>query len=149
MADTRAQLEVEDWVRKNWMPVEFGQQFHRERVPLISGGVFDFDAVSADGTIVASISTSGATTSSGKRAVGKLLKIRSDMLFLLLAEAQRRLVVLTERDMYDLCLSEAKAGRVPEEIEFAHVSIPEGLEGRLKDSRKRASSEVSPKSRPK
>jgi hypothetical protein len=45
-------------------------------------------------------------TFSGKHAVGKLLKLRADMLFLLLANAPRSLVVLTERDMYDLCLKE-------------------------------------------
>jgi hypothetical protein len=75
-------------------------------VKLSSGGVFDFDAVSADRSIVATISTSGTKTASGKHAVGKLLKLRADMLFLLLANAPRSLVVLTERDMYDLCLKE-------------------------------------------
>ena len=53
MADTRVQLEVEDWVRKQWMPSEFGQRFSRERVRLDSGGMFDFDAVSADESTVA------------------------------------------------------------------------------------------------
>ena len=144
MADTRVQLEVEDWVRRHWMPSQYGQSFHRERLPLLSGGVFDFDAVSSDGKIVATISTSGATTASGKRAVGKLLKIRSDMFFLLLAEAAQRLVVLTERDMYDLCRSEKEAGRVPASIEFVHVQIPDELAARLKKARRVASKEVSP-----
>ena len=72
MADTRVQLEVEDWVRENWMKEKYGQQFHRKRVKLVSGGVFDFDAVSEDKTIGACISTSGANlywkTCSGKVA---------------------------------------------------------------------------------
>ncbi|MFV2045429.1 MAG: hypothetical protein ACC700_19630, partial [Anaerolineales bacterium] len=71
MADTRVQAEVEDWVRMHWMPETFGMPFYRERIQLTSGGVFDFDAVNSDRSIVASISTSGATTASGKRAVGK------------------------------------------------------------------------------
>lgn len=96
MSDTRVQLEVEDWVRREWIPRKFGQQFSRERVKLSSGGVCDFDAVSADRKIVAAISTSGALTVGNKLAVGKMLKIRSDMYFLLLAEAERRIVVLTE-----------------------------------------------------
>ena len=37
MADTRAQLEVEDWVRKNWMATQYGMKFSRERLPLRSG----------------------------------------------------------------------------------------------------------------
>ena len=44
MADTRTQAQVEDWVRKDWMPRKFGQQFRRERLRLACGGVFDFDA---------------------------------------------------------------------------------------------------------
>lgn len=59
MADTRVQLEVEDWVRREWMPGKFGQSFYRERVGLSSGGVCDFDAVSSDKNVVAAISTSG------------------------------------------------------------------------------------------
>ena len=104
MADTRCQLECEDWVRQEWMPERFGQRFHRDRVRLTSGGVFDFDAVSADGTTVANISTSASRTSGGKAGVGKLMKIRSDMLFLVLAAAQRSVMIFSEKDMYDLCV---------------------------------------------
>ena len=147
MADTRVQLQVEDWVRKEWMPKHFGQKFSRERVNLTPGGIFDFDAVSDDETIVATISTSGATTSSGKNAVGKLLKIRSDMFFLLLVNAKRRLVLLTELDMFELCNKEKKGGRVPPEIEFIHVTIPKELNSRLKAARETASNEIGPKQR--
>jgi hypothetical protein len=105
MADTRVQLEVEDWVRTNWMKETYGQKFGRERVKLRSGGKFDFDAVSSDDEIVATISTSASITSGGKHGVGKMMKIRSDMLFLTMADAKRRLVVLTEKDMFDKCLA--------------------------------------------
>ena len=144
MADTRVQSEAEDWVRTQWMPAQFGRDFYRERIRLTSGGMFDFDAVSSDGKVVATISTSGARTASGKYAVGKMMKIRSDMYFLLLAEAQRRLVVLTEEDMYEQCVKEKTAGRVPPNIEFFHVQLPEELNKRLQDSRRKASQEVSP-----
>src|SRR5579863_10589179 len=106
MADARIQLEVEDWVRRNWMPTQYGTKFSRERLPLRSGGVFDFDAVSDDRSIVATISTSGSKTSGGKHAVGKILKLRSDMLFLTMVNAKRRIVILTEHDMYKQCLKE-------------------------------------------
>lgn len=69
-ADTRAQLQVEEWIRQEWMPSEFRQVFHAQRFQLTSGGVFDVDAVSSDGAIVASISTSGAAIVSGKNGVG-------------------------------------------------------------------------------
>jgi hypothetical protein len=144
MANTRVQLEVEDWVRRAWMPEQLGQTFSRERLRLSSGGVFDFDGVSADGSIAASISTSGGKTATGKHAVGKLLKIRSDMFFLLLAEVERRLVVLTEADMYDVCQKQIAAGRVPPSIEFFLAEIPVELRERLTSARAAASKEVSP-----
>src|SRR5258708_16047531 len=110
MADTRIQLEVEDWVRRNWMPTQFGAKFSRERLRLRSGGVFDFDAVSEDHSIVATISTSGSKTAAGKNAVGKMLKLRSHMLFLTMVEAKRRLIILTEKDMCDQCEKEFESG---------------------------------------
>ena len=143
MADTRVQLEVEDWVRENWMPGQFGQSFYRNRVKLSSGGVFDFDAVSDDRSIAACISTSGSKTSGGKHAVGKLLKIRSDMFFLLLATGlKRRLVILNELDMHETCLKEQNGGRVPPEIEFHLARIPDELHERLVRARAAASREV-------
>ena len=141
MADTRIQLEVEDWVRRNWMSSHFGMRFSRERLALRSGGVFDFDAVSEDLSVVATISTSGSKTSGGKSAVGKILKLRSDMLFLTMVEAKRRLVILTGRDMCDQCEKEAAGGRVPPEIEFACAMIPEELRARLVAARLKASGE--------
>lgn len=141
MADTRIQLEVEDWVRRNWMPMQNGMKFSRERLPLRSGGVFDFDAVSDDRTIVATISTSGSKTSGGKHAVGKILKLRSDMLFLTMVETKRRVIILTERDMCNQCEREFAGGHVPPEIEFVCAVIPEDLRARLIAARLKASGE--------
>lgn len=141
MADARIQLEVEDWVRRNWLPAQFGQRFSRERLKLRSGGVFDFDAVSDDHSIVATISTSASKTAGGKHAVGKILKLRSDMLFLTLVEAKRRVIVLTEQDMHVQCGKEATGGRVPPEIEFACAPIPEEMRTRLVTARLIASRE--------
>jgi hypothetical protein len=143
MADTRTQLEVEDWIRRNWMPTHFGMKFGRERLRLQSGGVFDFDAVSDDRSIVATISTSGSKTSGGNGAVGKILKLRSDILFLTMTEAKRRIVVLTEKDMFDQCEKEFASGRVPREIEFICAPIPDELRTRLVAARLKASGESS------
>jgi hypothetical protein len=141
VADTRIQIEVEDWVRRNWMASHFGMKFSRERLPLRSGGVFDFDAVSEDRSVVATISTSGAKTSGGKHAIGKILKLRSDILFLTMVQATRRLIILTERDICDQCEKEAAGGRVPPEIEFACAIIPDDLRVRLVAARRKASGE--------
>ena len=132
MADTRLQKnEIEEWVRDVWSRKRFGQRFVKRNVDLNSGGSFEFDAVSADGGIVAVISTSGTKTATRKRAPGKMNKIRSDILFLLLAKADRKLVVFTERDMYEWWNREDAKGRVPGGIEFKLVEIPEDLRAYL------------------
>ncbi|HET6203487.1 MAG TPA: hypothetical protein VFI25_11875 [Planctomycetota bacterium] len=144
MADTRVQLEIEDWVRQHWMAKQFGQQFRRERLRLTSGGLFDFDAISADNAIVATISTSAGVTSGGKHPTGKVMKLRSDMLFLSMVEAKRRIIVLTAPDMYQLCIREKEGGRVPSSIEFAVAPIPGLLQERLRHAQSAASREVRP-----
>ena len=142
MADTRVQLEVEDWVRTNWMKTRLGANFSRERLRLVSGGIFDFDAVSTNQDVVAVISTSGARTSGGNLAIGKLHKIRSDVLFLTLVNAIRKYVVLTEKDMYDQCQKEKESGRLPQDIEFLCAELPDDLRASLIAARDKSSREV-------
>jgi hypothetical protein len=143
MADTRVQLEIEDWVRETWMLQKFSQSFYRNRLKLSTGGVFDFDAVSEDKTIAACISTSAAKTSGGKAGSGKLFKLRSDMLFLHLAEGlKRKLIILTDESMHAACHKEASGKRVPQGIEFLLASIPDTLQLRLIEARAAASKEV-------
>ena len=144
MADTRVQVGVEDWIRREWLPRKFNQKFRRERLRLTAGGVFDFDAVSADDTIVANISTSSGITSGGKYPAAKIQKLRADMLFLLMTKAEKKLIVLTEKDMYELCQKEEANGRVPKEIEFLHAELDVELSTALKEARKKAAEEVSP-----
>jgi hypothetical protein len=125
------------------MRERFRQNFYRNRLKLSSGGFFDFDAVSEDKSIATCISTSGGKTSSGKAAVGKLLKIRSDMLFLHLAAGlTQKLLILTEPDMHHVCLKEKSGGRAPLDIEFHHAPIPVELRDRLLIARAAASREV-------
>jgi hypothetical protein len=145
VADTTVQLEVEDWVRRTWLPQKFGQKFHRERLRLSAGGLFDFDAVSEDEKVIAVISTSGAKTRRGRSGAGKLMKIRSDVYFLLLVEdAKRRIVVFTEKDMLDRFNREQQAGRVPREIDSYLAEIPAELRRRLEAARKASIDEVEP-----
>jgi hypothetical protein len=123
------------------MPMHFNAKFSRERLPIRSGGVFDFDAVSEDHKIVVTISTSGAKTSSGKYAVAKILKLRSDMLFLTMVDASQRVIVLTENDMFEQCKKEAEGGRVPPEITFVCAEIPQELQTKLVNARSKAAKE--------
>ena len=71
-------------------------------------------------------------------------KIRSDFYFLLLTEVERKLVLLTEKDMYAQWEKEVEKGRVLDSVEFVRVEIPEALNRQLRDSRRTASREVTP-----
>lgn len=144
MADTKCQVECEAWVRDAWLSSHFGQAFAERNVILSSGGTFKFDAVSADGSIVATIATSKAAMSSGKPGVGKFMKLRGDMLFHTLAAAPRKLMVFTEECMYTACTKERERGRTPRDIEFLLVRLPKELHRRLTTARESASREVRP-----
>lgn len=144
MADTRVQHEVEDWVRGEWLPKRFGQSFDRERLELTTGGQHNFAAVSANRRIVAKISTGSATTASGNLAVGKLMKLRADMLFLTMVDADRKCIIFTEPDMHALCTRERELGRVPEGIELLLATLPAELHRRLDEAKLASSREVRP-----
>lgn len=144
MADTRCQTECERWIRDHWLRERFGQDFTERNVALSSGGYFKFDAVSADGTVVASISTSKKDMRSGKAGVGKFMKLRSDMLFHILAGASRKLMIFTESCMFEACIKERERGRTPRDIEFIHAQLPDQPVGRLAASRETSSREVRP-----
>ena len=86
MANTTVLLKVENWIRRTALKKKFGQSISTKLLPLRGDGKFEFDAVSEDGSIVALISTSGSMTQSEKPGVGKIHKIRSDALWLLMLQ---------------------------------------------------------------
>jgi len=144
MANSNIRREVEDWIRGDWLPEQFGQTFERRRVALSTGGDYQFSAVSDDDRVVAVVSTSGALTSSGNLGAGKLQKIRADMLFLtMLGVCDKRLIVMTEQSMYDQMMKEKEAGRVPPPIEFMLARLPRELRKRLTAAQRDASAEMS------
>ncbi len=118
--------------------MKFGLRFARERLKLSSGGEFDFDAVSADEKIGAVISCSSGVTKSGRAAMPKLHKIRSDCLFLLLASLDRRILLFSDHALFRLVEAEKKSGRFPREVELYHVSLPTELDGEVSKARQAA-----------
>lgn len=143
MADTSVQRKVEDWIVSTWAEPQFGAACYKRRLSLTSGGVFEFDLVCEEKDVVGTVSTSKLAIPSGKMGVGKVTKIRSDIYFLLLVEADRRIVVLTEQDMFDWWKKEQiEKQRVPNNIEFMLVGLPHELRTELEASRKRSSDEV-------
>jgi hypothetical protein len=145
MADSKCQREAEIWIRNQWLPKEFGQQFLKKKLLLRSGGKFEFDGISQDGRVAVSISASCGVTSGGKKATPKLHKMRSDALFLLLLEnVERRVLVFSDHLMFGLCHAEIDCGRFPREVEIMLAPLPTELESALVLARRAAAQEVTP-----
>lgn len=147
MADSKAQTQAENWIRETWLPKHFRQSFHKGQLRLSSGGLFEFDAISQDNKLIASVSTSGGITAPGRKATPKLNKIRSDILFLLLCDANQRFILLTDKAMFDLCEQERTNGRMPPQVEFIHVPLPHDLEKQCQMARQIAAEEQGAKTR--
>jgi hypothetical protein len=147
MADTKAQIEAEKWIRETYLPQKYGQTFRQKNLDLRSKGQFKFDAVSDDNEIVAVISTSAGFTSTGKRGVAKLMKIRSDAFWFLMLERQpsQKLMIFTDQSMIDIVNDEKKKGRFPREFEILKVDLPLELAEKIVLAQKFAADEVTPR----
>ncbi|MCA8088986.1 MULTISPECIES: hypothetical protein [Burkholderia cepacia complex] len=146
MADTSVQHDAEAWVVEHGLPTIFpGMTFRGVKLPLKWGGQFNFDAVSLDGSVVGSISTSARTTASGNLATAKFQKLKTDALYLLnLQNPARMVMVFTEQSMHEHFCKEKNVGRFPPDIDLHHVSLPYELHQRVLEARARASKETSP-----
>ena len=146
MADTKAQLEAETWIRETYLPQKYRKTFRQKNLDLRSKGRFKFDAVSDDNEIVALISTSAGFTSSGKLATAKLAKIRSDAFWFLMLRHQpkQKVMVFTDQSMIDIVKEEMKKGRFPEDFKIVKANLPKDLAARILVSQKIAAQEVTP-----
>jgi hypothetical protein len=119
-----------------------GGPYAREKIKLDAGGQYACDAVSADHQTAAIIATSRSTTSGNKHAVGKATKVRSDILFLVMSLARRKVLVLTDQSMHEWCRKEQDAGRLPRFIEIHHAQLPPALADKLVEAQELASQEM-------
>lgn len=144
MADTLAQREAALWLTSAFLPVRYGAAFSRQDVPLNTGGIHSFAAVSSTGTRVGSVCTGTAKTTGGKTAAGKLTKVRADLYFLLLAKCDERFLIFTDPGMHDLLIREQNEfARVPRSIELILAPLPRSLAERVHRAQSTASAEVS------
>lgn len=136
-----ARLEVERWIRSEWLFQKFRRKFHKKNLLLKPGGRFEFDAVSADGEIIAVISTSAAKTNAGNAGSAKRQKIYHDIYFLLQAKGCfRRIAIFSEECMYKHFIGERdQRKKVPVGIEFFYAdNIPSDLRAALEAARKKS-----------
>ena len=132
---------------ERFLPEHFGGVFSRQRMPLVTGGDHSFAAVSADRRIVGTITTAAAAGPAGKLAVGKLNKVRADLYFLLLAEADKKFLVDVQPIMHQFLIAEqAEYKRIPADVEIIHADLPTELADLLRAAQQAASAEMLPAS---
>jgi len=143
MTDTSAMNRAETWIREEELPRLFGQPFSQRRVTHSYGGIFIPDAVSEDGKIAVCVSTSTARTGRGNFGVAKHNKILKDCYFLEKLPVERRILIFTERSMYESVLSYRDVLRhIGPEIEILHVQLPPALATEVSAVRAKASRET-------
>ena len=141
MADTTyLKKPVESYVRDR-LAAEFGIAFSSQFLTLASGGKHEFDAVSVDHRVVASIKSSSGKTSGGKLPSGKLKNAVAEIYFLSLVVAPLRLLVLTNPEFH-LLLAKHLQGRLAEGITLKLVELPSAMQKRVREIQRRASEEV-------
>ena len=130
MADTKAQIEAENWIREVYLPKKYGQPFCQKSLELQSRALARFDAVSDDGEIVAAISMRVGFSAGGRKNQDDLNKTRSDALrFLMLNDIPKeRLMIFTEQSMIDLVKDEKKRDQFPKALKIVRVKLPASKE---------------------
>lgn len=146
MADTKSQKNAENWIVRCFLPERYdGLEFEEKKVSLIWGGSFAFDAVSADQSIIGLVSTSAARTPSGKLGTAKIQKIKCDTLYLTNTKSPcRKILIFSEKSMFEHFQKEADAGRFPKEVELMYAKLPEEIQKLVLNAREVAQSEVMP-----
>jgi len=140
MASTTALEESFDWIR-NQLAGEAGVSFAKRTVPLTTGGQHTFNAVAADGSLIATITNSSGATSGRKKPVGKLHSAINYIYFLSLVSAPRRMLIVTNPE-FDRYLRAELAGALAPGIEVTLIELPAELSQRVGQVTRDASDEM-------
>jgi hypothetical protein len=143
MANTRVlTVDVENFVRYQ-LELEYGQPFTKKKLRLNGcEGSHEFDAVSSDQKIVASVKSSTGRTSGNKNPSGKIAAAVAEMYFLSLVDTTKRLLVLTNLEFFEI-LTNTMMSRLGHGIEIIYYEMPEALGILAGESHAGASLEIS------
>ena len=133
---------VEEAVRAT-LAQRHGVAFTKRRMPLLPGGLHEFDAVAEDGSIVASIKAASGRTAGGKVPSGKIKDSIAELYYLSLVQAPRRLLVLTSAEFHEI-LTRTLRDKIAQGIEVAHIPLPLDVEAEVVRVQRVASVEVTP-----
>jgi hypothetical protein len=120
----------ENWVRNEFLQKKYHQSFSKQKLGVQSGGEFECDAVSEDGTIVCFISTSSSKTTGENPGADMLAKIRKDAFWAgsLCEKPQEIVFAFTDKSMVELVKKEKENGRFPKHIKTLLVKLPTKIE---------------------
>lgn len=148
MTDTSyIKREVEPWVR-SWLAKRFpGHSFGGRKLILgnivqDNPGEHEFDAVSEDNSIVAAIKGHSWKTRGGNLPAAKYASLYQELYFLSLVQADKRLLILTNKEMYQDFKLRSR-GKIADGIELIFCELPESMSQQLEDIRDKASRETS------
>jgi hypothetical protein len=143
MADTMyLRRAVEDYVRAQ-LAKEFGHAFTAEYLELRPGGLHEFDAVSADRSVVASVKSASGLTSGGNIPSGKINDCLAELYYLSLVDAPLRRLVLTTPAFFDI-FTRRTIGAVSSDIAVVCVPLPPDIQAKVDSVVRAASREVTP-----
>ena len=139
--------QVEPFIRKELEKSYPGHTFTEKALPLRrkkdgNYAVHNFDAVSEDNSIVASIKSNSWLTSGGNVPSGKIGVIYQSLYFLSLVDAKTKLLILTDKKAYDGFLT-VSDGKLAEGVEIKLYTLPPKLQLLVKDVHRKASQEMS------
>lgn len=147
VADTNfIKTEVEPFVREQ-LSQAYNRVFKAEatKLKLTTNGEHEFDAVSQDGAVVASIKSHSGKTKSGRIASGGVLACIAELYYLSLLEAEQRILVLTDEAMYShLTKSIVEKQRLAPGVRIEFIRLSEQLQERMASFKPLAQAEVSP-----
>ena len=125
---TYLRREVEAFVRAR-LGDEFQQPFTADFLPLRPGGRHEFDAVSSDRSVVASVKSASGLTSGGRVPSAKIKDCVAELYYLSLIEAPVRRLILTTPAFFEIFVKRTQ-GAVAEGIESCACRCPRNFRSR-------------------
>jgi len=139
--------KVEPFIRKELEKSYPGRTFTPKTLALRKKrdgtyAVHEFDAVSEDNSVVASIKSHSWLTSGGKSPAGKIGQIYEALYFLTLVDAKTKLLILTDREAYEGFLR-VSDGKIAEGMEIKFCPLSPELQLLVSKVHQKASQEMS------
>lgn len=132
---------IEPYVRGR-LTDKYGKSFEEREVSLKlkTGGRHRFDIVSQDHTIVGGIKATSLREDGGVGA-GAIKSIFTELYFLSIVEAKKKILILTNKGFYDL-FKRRSAGKILPDTEVIYCQLPKDLGDKVAGIHKMASGEI-------